>query len=121
MAPETRVLSRSITSATERARPWSKKIGRLASAGLGNSVAAEASGVVPQAAVPVAPAPQATVERPVAATGATSLGTNQGYNAQTAVGGSEGTPSWLAGLGALAAAGAAVAFRRRSRPFTPAG
>ena len=84
------------------------------------AVPAEASGVVPQAAVPAAPAPQATVQRPVAATGATSLGTNQGYNAQTAVGGSEGTPSWLAGLGALAAAGAAVALRRRSRPFTPA-
>jgi hypothetical protein len=85
------------------------------------AVTAEASGVVPQAAAPAAPAPQATVQRPVAATGATSHGTNQGYNAQTAVGGSESTPSWLAGLGALAAAGAAVALRRRSRPFTPAG
>lgn len=81
---------------------------------------AAAPGVAPQAAAPVAPAPRATVQQPVAATGATSLGTNQGYNAQTAVGGSDSTPSWLAGLGALAAAGAAVALRRRSRPFTPA-
>ncbi|PNI08827.1 hypothetical protein CXX84_09605 [Arthrobacter sp. AFG7.2] len=63
--------------------------------------------------------------RPTAVTGASpaasSLGTNQGYNAQTAIGGSESAPSWLAGLGALAAAGAAVALRRRTRPFTPAG
>ncbi|CAN7192702.1 hypothetical protein LJR013_000467 [Pseudarthrobacter oxydans] len=82
---------------------------------------AAAPGAAPQAAAPVAPAPRAAVQQPTAVTGATSLGTNQGYNAQTAVGGSGSTPSWLAGLGALAAAGAAVALRRRSRPFTPAG
>ncbi|GGI75463.1 hypothetical protein [Pseudarthrobacter scleromae] len=82
---------------------------------------AAAPGVAPQAAAPVAPAQRAAVQQPTAVTGATSLGTNQGYNAQTAVGGSDSTPSWLAGLGALAAAGAAVALRRRSRPFTPAG
>ncbi|MDR6793581.1 hypothetical protein J2X12_002641 [Pseudarthrobacter oxydans] len=82
---------------------------------------AAAPGAAPQAAAPVASAPRAAVQQPTAVTGATSLGTNQGYNAQTAVGGSGSTPSWLAGLGALAAAGAAVALRRRSRPFTPAG
>ncbi|MEV8084505.1 hypothetical protein [Pseudarthrobacter oxydans] len=82
---------------------------------------AAAPGAAPQAAAPVAPAPRAAVQQPTAVTGATSLGTNQGYNAQTAVSGSGSTPSWLAGLGALAAAGAAVALRRRSRPFTPAG
>ncbi len=82
---------------------------------------AAAPGVAPQAAAPVAPAQRAAVQQPTAVTGATSLGTNQGYNAQTAVGGSDSAPSWLAGLGALAAAGAAVALRRRSRPFTPAG
>jgi hypothetical protein len=82
---------------------------------------AAAPGVAPQAAAPIAPAQRAAVQQPTAVTGATSLGTNQGYNAQTAVGGSDSTPSWLAGLGALAAAGAAVALRRRSRPFTPAG
>lgn len=82
---------------------------------------AAAPGVAPQAAAPAAPAQRAAVQQPTAVTGATSLGTNQGYNAQTAVGGSASTPSWLAGLGALAAAGAAVALRRRSRPFTPAG
>lgn len=82
---------------------------------------------VPVSKAPVAPtAPRATVQRqkpaPAAAAAAsTNLGTNQGYNAQTAVGGSDSAPSWLAGLGALAAAGAAVAVRRRSRPFTPAG
>ena len=81
--------------------------------------------VVPPAAAPVAAAPQATVQRQAsgtaAAPAATSLGTNQGYNAQTAVGGPEGQPSWLAGLGALMAAGAAVAVRRRSRTLPLGG
>jgi hypothetical protein len=69
------------------------------------------------ALVPAAEQPAVTGASPAAG----SLGTNQGYNAQTAVGGSESAPSWLAGLGALAAAGAAVALRRRTRPLTPAG
>lgn len=70
--------------------------------------------VVPQqpaAAQPRAAAPQQAAAVPAATT---SLGTNQGYNAQTAVGGSDGAPSWLAGLGALFAAGAAVMVRRKS-------
>lgn len=70
--------------------------------------------VVPQqpaAAQPRAAAPQQAAAVPAATT---SLGTNQGYNAQTAVGGSDGAPSWLAGLGALIAAGAAVMVRRKS-------
>ncbi|MCQ6270252.1 hypothetical protein M8J71_07110 [Pseudarthrobacter sp. R1] len=70
--------------------------------------------VVPQqpaAAQPRAAAPQQAAAVPAATT---SLGTNQGYNAQTAVGGSDGAPSWLAGLGALFAAGAAVMVRRTS-------
>ena len=81
----------------------------------------------PAAAVPAAVQPKTDKQqgRPTAVTGASpaagSLGTNQGYNAQTAVGDSESAPSWVAGLGALAAAGAAVALRRRTRPFTPAG
>lgn len=89
--------------------------------------------VVPPAAVPPAAAPvvvpqtPAVVQPPVsqprqqaaavagAGAGATAdLGTNQGYNAQTAVGGSN-SPSWLAGVVALLAAGAAVAFRRSHR------
>lgn len=72
--------------------------------------------VAPAAGAVAAPAQPAAVQ-PAARTGApvtTSLGTNQGYNAQTAVGGAEGSPAWLGGLGALAAAGAAVAVRRRS-------
>ena len=88
---------------------------------------------LPEASAPLgkapvaAPAPRAAVQQEAQATAvtgttaATSQGTNQGYNAQTAVGGSDSAPSWLAGLGALAAAGAAVAVRRRSLPFTPAG
>ncbi|MGF9647917.1 hypothetical protein AAIH32_08095 [Pseudarthrobacter oxydans] len=70
--------------------------------------------VVPQQQAPAQPraaAPQRAAAAPAAAT---SLGTNQGYNAQTAVGGSDGAPSWLAGLAALFAAGAAVMFRRTS-------
>jgi hypothetical protein len=80
----------------------------------------------PAAAVPAAAQAKTDKQQgqPTAVTGASpaasSLGTNQGYNAQTAVGGSDSAPSWLAGLGALAAAGAAVALRRRTRPFTPA-
>ncbi|MDQ0925790.1 LPXTG-motif cell wall-anchored protein [Pseudarthrobacter sp. W1I19] len=94
-------------------------------------VAVEQAAVVPPAAVPPAAAPvvvpqtpavvQPPVSQPrqqaaaVAGAGATAeLGTNQGYNAQTAVGGSS-SPSWLAGVGALLAAGAAVGFRRSRR------
>jgi hypothetical protein len=68
----------------------------------------------PAAAQPKAAAPQQAAAVAAAPTATTSLGTNQGYNAQTAVGGSNGAPSWLAGLGALFAAGAAVMFRRKS-------
>jgi hypothetical protein len=93
---------------------------------------AETPAQAPAAAQPATAAPAAAQVktdkqqgRPTAVTGASpaasSMGTNQGYNAQTAIGGSESAPSWLAGLGALAAAGAAVALRRRTRPFTPAG
>ena len=72
--------------------------------------------VVPPVTVPPAAAPVVVPRQPAAAgaVATTGLGTNQGYNAQTAVGGSN-SPSWLAGLGALAAAGAAVAFRRSRR------
>jgi hypothetical protein len=60
-------------------------------------------------------APAATVQTP-AATGAVAVsqGTNQGFNAQTAVGGAESAPTWLAGLGVMLGAGALVAIRRRS-------
>ncbi|WP_461188331.1 hypothetical protein [Arthrobacter sp. Z4-13] len=76
----------------------------------------------PAAVQPQANGPQAAAAAPAAgATGNESLGTNQGYNAQTAVGGSDGAPSWLAGLGALLTAGAAVAFRRKSRSLPLAG
>ena len=68
--------------------------------------------VVP--AQPAAAAPQAAPRAGAAATATNSLGANQGYNAQTAVGGAENSPAWLGGLGALMAAGAAVALRRRS-------
>ncbi len=73
--------------------------------------------VVPPSTVPAqANAPHAAAAAPVAgATANASPGTNQGYNAQTAVGGSDSAPSWLAGAGALLAAGGAVAFRRKSR------
>lgn len=77
--------------------------------------------VPPAAPQAVAPAqqeavqPQAKDATGVATTGSTTTrGTNQGYNAQTAVGGPESSPAWLGGLGALVAAGAAVAVRRRS-------
>ncbi|MFF1252438.1 hypothetical protein ACFVYC_08080 [Pseudarthrobacter sp. NPDC058329] len=69
--------------------------------------------VQPQARAPQTPAAAPSVE----AAADISRGTNQGYNAQTAVGGSDGAPSWMAGVGALLAAGAAVAFRRKSRPL----
>ncbi|WP_458780281.1 hypothetical protein [Arthrobacter sp. D3-16] len=81
--------------------------------------------VVPEQPGTVQPqvrAPQRAAAAPVAkATAASSLGTNQGYNAQTAVGGPDSAPSWLAGLGALLAAAAAVAFRRKSRTLPLAG
>lgn len=73
--------------------------------------------VVPEqqaAAQPRAAAPQQAAAAAAAPAATTSLGTNQGYNAQTAVGGSDDAPSWLAGLGAMFAAGAAVMFRRKS-------
>jgi hypothetical protein len=60
-------------------------------------------------------APQAAAEAPESAAVTTSLGTNPGYNAQTAAGAPGTAPSWLAGLGSLMTAGAAVALRRRSR------
>lgn len=67
---------------------------------------------------PAAAAQQAARTSVPAAT--TSLGTNQGYNAQTAVGGGS-SPAWLGGVGALVAAGAAVAVRRRSGASATAG
>lgn len=75
--------------------------------------------VAPAVGAGAAPAQPAAAGQPAARTGVpatatTSLGTNQGYNAQTAVGGAQGSPAWIGGLGALAAAGAAVAVRRRS-------
>ncbi|TLM83931.1 hypothetical protein FDW83_08095 [Pseudarthrobacter sp. NamE2] len=76
-------------------------------------VAPAAGAVAPQAQT-AAPAPQAPVRTGTAASATASLGTNQGYNAQTAVSGAEGSSAWLGGLGALVAAGAAVAVRRRS-------
>ena len=80
---------------------------------------AAAPAVAPPAAVtPVVPAqPAATqVQQATGAVAAApvSMGTNQGYNAQTAVGGNPASPAWLGGIGALVAAGAAVAIRRRS-------
>ncbi|WP_258804029.1 hypothetical protein [Pseudarthrobacter sp. NS4] len=81
----------------------------------------EPAAAPPAAAPPVVPAkPEADQQQAqkaagVATTGSTtSRGTNQGYNAQTAAGGPESSPAWLGGLGALVAAGAAVAVRRRS-------
>ncbi|QHK21004.1 hypothetical protein GU243_16260 [Pseudarthrobacter psychrotolerans] len=68
--------------------------------------------VTPTVQTPAAPA---TVQAP-AGTGAVAVsqGTNQGFNAQTAVGGAESAPTWLAGLGVMLGAGALVAVRRRS-------
>lgn len=86
--------------------------------------AAESPAAVAPAVAPAQPAPAKQVAAapkaaPKAAPAAApvSVGTNQGYNAQTAVGAPEAGPGWLAGLAALAAAGAAVAVRRRSRPL----
>ncbi len=65
-----------------------------------------------QAAVPqgaVAQVPAAAVSR----------GTNQGFNAQTSVGGTADSTTWLAGLGVLLGAGAVVAVRRKSRTESP--
>jgi hypothetical protein len=72
------------------------------------------STVTPAVQTPAAPA--ATVQTP-ARTGAVAVsqGTNQGFNAQTAVGGAESAPTWLAGLGLMLGAGALVAARRRSQ------
>lgn len=64
--------------------------------------------VTPTVQTPAAPA---TVQAP-AGTGAVAV--NQGFNAQTAVGGAESAPTWLAGLGVMLGAGALVAVRRRS-------
>ncbi|MBE4718310.1 hypothetical protein DAD99_09215 [Pseudarthrobacter sp. AB1] len=61
-----------------------------------------------------APAAPATVQAPAAGATVVSQGTNQGFNAQTAVGGTEDAPTWLAGLGVMLGAGALVAVRRRS-------
>ncbi|UKA71124.1 hypothetical protein [Arthrobacter sp. FW306-06-A] len=86
----------------------------------------EVKSPVVAAQVPAQPAPAkqaaaAAKAAPKAAPAPVSVGTNQGYNAQTAVGASDGGQGWLAGVGALAAAGAAVAARRRSRPLNNAG
>jgi hypothetical protein len=77
-------------------------------------IQAPATTVTPTVQAPGALA--STVQTP-ARTGAvaTSQGTNQGFNAQTAVGGAESAPTWLAGLGAMLGAGALVAVRRRSQ------
>ncbi|WP_155845195.1 hypothetical protein [Arthrobacter sp. 135MFCol5.1] len=83
-------------------------------------VVAAAAPAQPAAAQQVAASPQAAAQAaPVAAP--VSVGTNQGFNAQTAVDARDGGPAWLAGVGALAAAGAAVAVRRRSRSVNSAG
>ena len=70
--------------------------------------------VTPTVQTPAAPA--ATVQTP-ARTGAVAVsqGTNQGFNAQTAAGGAESAPTWLAGLGVMLGAGALVAVRRRTQ------
>ncbi|WP_165478255.1 hypothetical protein [Arthrobacter sp. S39] len=72
--------------------------------------------VVQAPVVVQAPATTAVTGKTPAATGAVAVsqGTNQGFNAQTAVGGSDSAPTWLAGLGVMLGAGAVVAIRRRS-------
>ena len=78
---------------------------------------AEEPVVVPPAEEPVVvpPAAPATVQTPAGTAAlAVSKGTNQGFNAQTAVGGAESAPTWLAGLGLMLGAAAVVAVRRRS-------
>jgi hypothetical protein len=77
-------------------------------------VQAPVTTVTPTVQTPAAPA--ATVQTPArTAAVAVSQGTNQGFNAQTAVGGAESAPTWLAGLGMMLGAGALVAVRRRSQ------
>jgi hypothetical protein len=78
-------------------------------------VVAAAPAVVAPAAQP--PTPLASSARVPVSAAPVSQGTNQGFNAQTAVGGNAGSdaPGWLAGLGALLAAGLAVSARRRLR------
>lgn len=75
----------------------------------------------PQVAAPKAPAAKAPAAKAPAAKApaAVSKGTNQGFNAQTAVGGADDSTTWLAGLGMLLGAGAVVAVRRRSRTESP--
>ncbi len=74
---------------------------------------------MPAAVTPAgqAAAPQVAVAKVPAA--AVSRGTNQGFNAQTAVGGTEDSTTWLAGLGVLLGAGAVVSVRRKSRTESP--
>ncbi len=66
----------------------------------------------PNVTAPKAAAPKGAVTK---APAAVSRGTNQGFNAQTAVGGSEQNGTWLAGLAVMAGAGAVVAVRRTTR------
>ena len=72
--------------------------------------------VVKTPAVQVAAPQGAAVNAPAAAV---SRGTNQGFNAQTAVGATGDSTTWLAGLGVLLGAGAVVAVRRKSRTDSP--
>jgi LPXTG-motif cell wall-anchored protein len=86
-----------------------------------------ATPTVPETPVALTPAAQAPAGQAAAPQGAVtkipaaavSRGTNQGFNAQTAVGGTEGGTTWLAGLGLLLGAGAVVSVRRRSRTESP--
>lgn len=67
----------------------------------------------PTVQTPVAPA---TVQTPAGAAAlVVSQGTNKGFNAQTAAGGTDSAATWLAGLGVMLGAGAVVAVRRRFR------
>ncbi|ALV41557.1 hypothetical protein AU252_10680 [Pseudarthrobacter sulfonivorans] len=82
------------------------------------AVVAGAAGAVTPAAQ--TPAPKAAAAKaPAAAAAAVSQGTNQGFNAQTAIGGSDENTTWLAGLGVLLGAGTVVAVRRKSRTESP--
>lgn len=78
---------------------------------------------VPAALTPAAqaPAPQVAALTAPAANipAAVSQGTNEGFNAQTAVGGADDSSTRLAGLGVLLGAGAVVALRRKSRTESP--
>ncbi|QNE16573.1 hypothetical protein FYJ92_18485 [Pseudarthrobacter sp. NBSH8] len=71
---------------------------------------AESAVVVQTPVTSLTPASQT----PAAGATAASQGTNQGFNAQTAVGGAVNAPAWLVGLGMMLGAGALVAVRRRS-------